>query len=235
MKIVSWNCNGALRKKLPQLLELDADIYVIQECEDPARTNDKNYANWAKNYLWLGNSKNKGLGIFCKEGILLEKISLDAGRLESFLPCLINKSLMLLGVWTREANSPTFRYIGQMWKYWQEHKDIFRSNKTIVIGDFNSNTCWDVWDRWWNHSDVVKDFEEVGIVSLYHLQTGLKQGEEKSPTFYMYRKLDRPYHIDYVFLSHAMSEHSTMNIGAVEEWIPHSDHMPLLVNINTVL
>ena len=37
MKIISWNCNGALRNKFQHIAELEADIYIIQECEDPIR------------------------------------------------------------------------------------------------------------------------------------------------------------------------------------------------------
>jgi exonuclease III len=67
MKIITWNCNGAFRKKFHALLQFNADIIVIQECENPAESKDLEYNNWAKNYLWIGDSKNKGLAIFAKE------------------------------------------------------------------------------------------------------------------------------------------------------------------------
>lgn len=75
MKIVSWNCNGALRKKFAQLCKLNADIYVIQECEDPAQCSDMTYKAWAENYLWIGKSKNKGLGVFAKKRNFANSIS----------------------------------------------------------------------------------------------------------------------------------------------------------------
>ena len=64
MRIVSWNCSGALRKKLGILLALEADIYIIQECEDPACATDTAYKHWATGSLWVGGNKNKGLGVF---------------------------------------------------------------------------------------------------------------------------------------------------------------------------
>jgi len=33
MRIVSWNCQGGLRKKIEPVLDLTSDILVIQECE----------------------------------------------------------------------------------------------------------------------------------------------------------------------------------------------------------
>lgn len=36
MRIVSWNCNGKFREKYRYLLKLQADILVIQECENPS-------------------------------------------------------------------------------------------------------------------------------------------------------------------------------------------------------
>ena len=67
MKIVTWNCNGALRKKFEPITELGADICIVQECEDPTRTKDSSYKDWASNHIWIGDNKNKGIGIFARE------------------------------------------------------------------------------------------------------------------------------------------------------------------------
>ena len=83
MKIISWNCNGALRKKFAALTPLNADVHIIQECEDP-KTKDAAYKSWAENYIWIGRNKNKGVGIFAKESISLKKLPLDSEQLEYF-------------------------------------------------------------------------------------------------------------------------------------------------------
>lgn len=74
MKIISWNCNGAFRKKFEFISDLNADIYIIQECENPAECQHPEYQEWAKNYIWIGDTKNKGLAIFARPEIELNKL-----------------------------------------------------------------------------------------------------------------------------------------------------------------
>ncbi len=226
MKIVTWNCNGAFRKKYESLNELDADLLVIQECEDPARSTSE-YLAWAGNYLWMGNSKNRGIGVFTREEIVLEKLDWPDDGLQQFLPCRINDSFNLLAVWTKQANSPTFQYIGQLWKYLQLNKDRMSRTNTVICGDFNSNVFWDKWDRWWNHSDVVRELGELDIHSMYHELLGEDQGKETAPTLFMHRKKDRPYHIDYAFASKNLMDGGSVIVGEPDIWLKHSDHMPL--------
>ncbi|WP_028299888.1 endonuclease/exonuclease/phosphatase family protein [Oceanospirillum beijerinckii] len=228
MKIVTWNCNGALRKKLDKLNELNADIYIIQECEDPERTKHSAYQQWAANYIWKGPTKNKGIAIFAQEDIEIQYLSWPSGTLELFLPVRINDSFNLVAVWTRQANSPNFRYIGQFWKFLQEHWPKMAREPVIIAGDFNSNSRWDEWDRWWNHSDVVNQLASLGINSLYHDWFQEQQSQETRPTLFLQRKAEKPYHIDYVFLSRRLEEKvSSLAVGQYDHWIDSSDHMPI--------
>jgi exonuclease III len=230
LKIVTWNCNGALRNKFEQLKEFDADIFVIQECENPKESLNKQYSNWAKNFLWIGDNKNKGIGVFATEDIKLEPLqwisTYKDHPVKYFLPCSINNKFNLLAVWAHQNKSPNFGYIGQLWKYIQTNKKYLTN--IIIAGDFNSNSIWDQWDRWWNHSDVTKELRDLGIVSLYHEHLGEEQGKEKSPTFYLQRNIEKPYHIDYVYASAPFIKSSkTFKIGNFNKWITFSDHLPL--------
>ena len=105
MKLITWNCNGGFRNKY-HLLADNFDILIIQECENPDKST-KEYKEWSSNYLWKGNNKNKGIGIFFKENIdikLLDWSDLNINykneELESFLPCMINNEYILINdVW----------------------------------------------------------------------------------------------------------------------------------------
>jgi exodeoxyribonuclease-3 len=249
MKIVTWNCNGALRNKTEALDELRADVYVVQECENPALSTST-FQNWAGNYLWIGNSKHKGLGIFPKNGNHVRAAdwfgtfsqpgvvnSNQASQwsttdLKLFAPFILNEKYQVLGLWTKAENADAFRYIGQLWKYLQIHRDQLRNGNTIVLGDFNSNRIWDKPDRWWNHSDVVEELADIGLQSVYHHQKSERQGEETTPTFFLQRNLNKSYHIDYVFVSNDLLQHCKVQIGDSRQWLSVSDHMPMSLDIN---
>lgn len=233
MKIVTWNCNGGFRNKFKEIAKLEADIYVIQECENPKHSKGE-YEKWAENYLWVGESKHKGLGIFTPSSVKIEQLNWEGNGLQLFLPARVNNQFNLVGVWTKHANSPTFRYIGQLWKYLELHKEKMAASHTVLCGDLNSNKIWDLnHDRRWNHSAVVRELNAIYMVSLYHAVTGEEQGEESSPTFYLQRDLQKPYHIDYAFSSKDIftMQSNTVSVGSRNEWLEFSDHVPLSFTI----
>ena len=235
MKIISWNCQGAFRKKFEFISEFNADVIVIQECENPIESKDKKYKNWATNYLWIGDSKNKGLGVFAKSEIQLTPLNWSDiykdHKVKHFLPCIINKQFQLLAVWTHQNNSPNFGYIGQFWKYLQVNKS--KLENSIIVGDFNSNAIWDQWDRWWNHSDVVKELKDLSVESAYHVSTNEDHGKETIPTFYLQRNEKKSYHIDYCFASsNILSKMDSLSIEPITKWTNLSDHSPMVINFN---
>lgn len=233
MKIVTWNRNGALRNKFREIAKLEADIYVIQECENPEDSKGE-YGKWAENHLWVGDSKHKGLGIFASSSVKIQSLNWESNELQLFLPVSVNNQFNLVGVWTKDANSPIFRYIGQLWKYLELHKQKMATSHTVICGDLNSNKIWDLsHDRRWNHSAVVRELNSINMVSLYHAVTGEEHGEESSPTFYLQKNLQKPYHIDYAFSSKDIftMQSNTVSVGSHNEWLEFSDHVPFSFTI----
>ena len=233
MKILTWNCNGAFRKKIEFLQQIEADIYIIQECENQQQSKGA-YEAWLPNLIWKGNNKNKGLGVFAREDYKLEQLYWEDFELELFLPIRVNDNFQLLAAWTKYANSPKFQYIGQLWKYLQLHEELIKVQPTLICGDLNSNAQWDVWDRWWNHSDVVNQLQAMNIHSLYHELSNEEQGKETLPTFFMNRNHEKNYHIDYLFCHRNLfsKNNSSFKIFDKYEWLNYSDHIPLLFEIN---
>jgi endonuclease/exonuclease/phosphatase family metal-dependent hydrolase len=71
-----------------------------------------------------------------------------------------------------------------------------------------------------------------GSRGTYHCFFGERQGEESRPTTYFQWNRDRPYHIDYCFISESwMSRLNSMEVGTFEDWSDISDHRPLTVDV----
>lgn len=211
---------------------------MIQECEDPTTSTDLKYQNWAKNHLWIGDTKNKGLGIFSREDLELEKLEwsnqFENHTVKHFLPSSINHEIKVLAVWTHRNNSPNFGYIGQFWKYLKVNKEKLEG--TLIAGDFNSNVIWDQWDRWWNHSDVVRELQEIGIESFYHQYFNELQGKESRTTLYFRKSKEQFYHIDFIFgPTKFIPSIFNFEVGKYEDWIGLSDHMPVICELTLPL
>lgn len=230
MKIFNWNCNGALRKKIENVLESDSDIYIIQESEHPDIL--QSVVSLSEyNLLWKGANRNKGLTIISKKEISLNAIEFNemyrGHQLQWFLPVNVEDEFTLIAVWTHKADAEAFGYIGQF--YWYLENNLNQMQNIIFIGDFNSNSIWDSWDRWWNHSDVVSILQNRNIYSLYHYTTGETQGLETIPTFYHQKNKEKQYHIDYIFADEKFLQKSkNFRIDQSEKWISLSDHFPLI-------
>ena len=100
----------------------------------------------------------------------------------------------------------------------------------FVFGDVNSNAIWDMPDRWWNHSDVIAELEEIGLHSVYHSLNGEPHGKEGRPTLFLQRNVCKPYHVDYILASKNLLPKSRI-LGQSDKWLHISDHMPLRLEV----
>ena len=226
LKIVSWNCNGGFHKKYNALFENypDADIYVIEECEDPFFNPDYDFRNIFQNGFQVGSissPKTKGIGIIARKGIHLQRLSWDAVGDNSFVPVLVNHKLTLIATWTHTP------YTEELHNFLDANASRIKGN-TVMVGDFNSNASLDKPNKKRSHQEFVQRMENIGLSSLYHLYSGERQGEETTPTFYYKRYKDQPFHLDFAFANKEIVE--SMRIAEPDKhdfWLTLSDHMPI--------
>lgn len=231
MKIITWNANGKFASKFGEIQKSDADIYVIQECENPETSKNEEYKEFTSKSYWIGDNKNYGLGIFAKSEIKLDLIDLDNNGLRYFIPVRVNDTFNLLGVWTNpdmEGVKVNF-YPTEITKYYEFHKESgFFNSQMIICGDFNCDVRLKKTHAK-NVFEMIEKLNEVGLVDIYHNLNGEKEGEESKATFFMYRHLDKPYHLDHVFA--ASDNVKYLEIGDENHWIEFSDHVPIVFEI----
>lgn len=234
MKIITWNCNMAFRKKAGHILAYMPDILVIPECEHPDKLKFADDVQKPTDIRWFGENKNKGLGIFSYGHFKLRLIKNHNPAFKMIVPIAvtgINCKFTLFAVWANNPADPDGVYVEQVWKALNHYK--LKKKNTILAGDFNSNSIFDKKYRIGNHSHVVDLLHKKSITSCYHLHLKQLQGKEEHPTHYLYRHQDKPFHLDYCFASSDLADKiSSVEIGEFELWKQYSDHVPVMVSFN---
>lgn len=234
MRIITWNCNMAFRKKAHLILSYNPDIAIIPECEHPDKLDFPSETAKPKQILWFGSNTNKGLGIFSYGKFRLKLLRTHNPELKLIVPISVSDGetdFTLYAIWTNNPTDPDGNYITQVWKAIKHYDRKLKNKKTILVGDFNSNTIWDEPRREGNHSTVVATLEKKGIHSTYHKYFKQVQGKEAHPTLYMYRQKNKPYHIDYCFVSEdLLSRLKSVEVGEYDSWIKYSDHVPVIIS-----
>jgi len=237
MKIITWNCNMAFRKKWPAILKYNPDILVLQECEHPSKYKPAQKILNYNQFLWYGENENKGVGILAFNDY---QIKFDRNHNKDFkyiLPVKVTRNdstekYNLFAIWAMPIkNSPSKSYCFQIWEAIHFYKRRLNNN-SILIGDFNSNSIWDHKKKVGNHVQIVDFLLAKNIVSIYHQQEKELHGEELQPTLFLLKNKQKPYHIDYCFVSNNLiSRQTKLEVGRYEDWIKLSDHMPVIVEL----
>ena len=226
----------AFRKKADFILKLKPDILIVPECEHPEKLNFQFDTPKPKDTLWFGTNQNKGLAIFSYSDYRFKLSGNYNPKLRLIIPIEVTGGqfdFTLFAIWAYNPQDREYNYIGQVWKALNYYKDTLNCKNIILAGDFNSNVIWDKLNRKSSHSMVVEKLKNLNISSCYHSHRNQVQGKEKHPTYYMYRHKNKPYHIDYCFVSETLAENiKSVEIGDYDIWIKYSDHVPVSVTFN---
>lgn len=223
----------AFRRKWEYLLPYELDIMIIQECEHESKYKPKEIIPDYNQFLWIGDNNNKGVGIISFNDYQIKISDKYTDKFKYIIPINVIKpdgaKFTLFALWAMPHKVKAQSYVGQVWSALNYYKSML-SGDTILIGDFNSNQIWDSERKGGNHSTCVDLLAAHNIESLYHRQTGEAHGAELTPTIYLLKQMNKPYHLDYCFASQSLiSDWTTIDVGDPKTWLERSDHMPLIV------
>ena len=216
LKILFWNCNCAFRKKYNIVQQYDADVCIIAECENPELYD---FSGFNYKYIWVGDNKSKGLAVFVKPKFSLQQLNWSGSHLQYYLPVKVNDQV-IVAIWAKKP------YIEGYYE-WQKLNNNNINDACIIIGDFNSNSCWDHLHGKRNHTAVVEQLKCKGLVSAYHTLKKEQQGNENIKSFFLYRDLARGFYIDYAFC--AEKRIVKFKVEDYKEFQQYSDHTPIVL------
>ncbi len=248
MRLVVWNANMAVHRKLDTVLQrLQPDVLVLSECAAEATLAAKypGPVPWTS-MAWVGKvpeppkKPDKGLAVMTFGEYRIRATRLVEPMMEWVILADIAGPLAfsLIAVWAmnhRASNIKSFpksnpQPAAALNTYWTDE-----SPPTILAGDFNHNVSWDA-DMPFakQHARTLDGAKRAGLVSAYHHHFSEEQGAESVPTLYWRGAGQKTYHIDYAFIPYEwLPRLGEVSAGSKQDWIDSglSDHVPLVVDL----
>lgn len=225
----------AFRKKAEFILKEHPDILIVPESENLEKLKFKKNICPPNDAFWYGDNPHKGLGVFSYSDYKISLIEIHNPDFRYVVPLSIkNKYIefVLLAIWGQKPNNGD-NYGAQTWNAINYYSDLLKHENVIIAGDLNSNTFWDKPNRIANHSNIVSKLTMLEIQSTYHYFYNQEQGKEKDATFYLYKDIAKPYHLDYCFASaFFIKKLKNVTVGRHKDWSRYSDHNPLIVEFD---
>ncbi|WP_242701936.1 endonuclease/exonuclease/phosphatase family protein [Arthrobacter cavernae] len=211
----------AYHKKRHLIESLEPDVIILQEVSrKDIEAGEQPFAAWA------GSNPNKGLGVIgCTPG------SYALGPADPALPWHIPftaDGLNVIALWAHQLTRE-LRYVRVTHDIADQHATLLGSARSLIMGDFNSNSTWDREHPGRNHTMLVDKLDQLGLDSVFHRQSDAAQGSEMDKTYFHRRKLQFGHHIDYAFLTKGVD--ARLELGTPDTWLQHSDHMPLILDV----
>lgn len=241
LRIVVWNCARALDRKYERLMALRPDVAIVPECAEPDVLRRKAPGFAFNDCDWAGESPTQGLGVFTFGAHRVRRHESWERRHHIFLPVEVRGAapVNLLAVWAFNHRVPAAvaPNPGTTLDAIRHYEPFLRSAPSVVAGDFNANVLWDQDGRYARFAEVHAELWSLGMTSAYHHNAQVALGEEPAGTLFFLKKVDRPFHIDYVYVPKQWTETGRLHgvtIGRASEWLRYSDHVPLMVDVEPV-
>ena len=227
MKIITWNCNMAFRKKAAHILAYKPDILVVPECEHPDKLKFADDVQKPTDILWFGENKNKGLGIFSYSYFKFKLIKTHNPAFKMIVPIAVTGNdfkFTLFAVWANNPADPDGVYVEQVWKALQHYK--LSKKKTILTGDFNCAAG----------DELIAYLQapiDGGAAAYCDAWTLLRPGERHPSTVGVHDKKQwegREMCFDFIFVSSDLAPRA--RAITVESATAASDHQPLLLELD---
>jgi exodeoxyribonuclease III len=232
LRIVSWNCNMALRHKFEALLSLRPDVAIIQECAGP----DSGWRPPCRDADWIGFNAQKGLGIFTFGDLTLRR---HPSYVESFSlylpveiggPCRFN----LLGLWVADARKIPPGATNDPLAAIGFYRPFLAAAPAVVAGDFNRlPQQMSVRSKGSSGASIVKILTDTGLVNADTVMSDASGQDALRRTHYHQRHFSRGFVVDYLYIPVAEQTRLTaFEVGDAHDWLRWSDHVPLVAEFD---